>query len=265
MSTYIFDNKSEEQEFRRLQLVEAANDSTTITLLEKTGIQPGWGCLELGAGAGSILRWLGDRVGPKGLAVGVDKNTTYLQDFTSRPFQIYKDTFLEVALPHSFDLIHGRYILIHNQSDIDILQKMFSLLKSGGWALFEEPDFTSAMLMNLESEESQAKVNRAMCQMFLNAGLDPAYALGLPQKLVQAGFHVERAQSAMHLCPGNSPMAQVMSESAVVLEQDYCDTGLCSPEDIQQYVRRSQDSAHWAVYHSTTSVIVRKLPICPSA
>jgi hypothetical protein len=67
MSQYIFDNKSEEREFRRLQLVEAANDPTTIALLEETGIQPGWLCLELGAGAGSILRWLGHRVGPKGL------------------------------------------------------------------------------------------------------------------------------------------------------------------------------------------------------
>ncbi|MDR4484340.1 MAG: hypothetical protein R3B95_14190 [Nitrospirales bacterium] len=45
MNQYIFDNKSEEREFQRLQLVEAANDPTTIRLLEETGIQPGWHCL----------------------------------------------------------------------------------------------------------------------------------------------------------------------------------------------------------------------------
>ena len=56
MSHYIFDNNSHEREFRRLQLVEAANDPTTIALLEETGIQAGWHCLELGTGAGSILR-----------------------------------------------------------------------------------------------------------------------------------------------------------------------------------------------------------------
>ena len=258
MNAYIFDNKSEEREFRRLQLVEAANDPTTIALLEKTGIQPGWHCLEVGAGAGSILRWLGHRTGPSGLAVGVDKNTTYLQDFTSTPFQIYKNTLLEVELPQPFDLIHGRYILIHNQSDLAILHKMFSLLKPGGWALFEEPDFTSATLMDQDSGTSQACVNRAICQMFVNAGLDPAYAFGLPKKLEQAGFHLERAQSIMHLCPGKSPMANVMGESALVLEQEYCQTGLCSPQDIHEYVRLSQDSTHWALYHSTTSVIVHK-------
>jgi len=261
MSKYIFDNKSEEREFRRLQLVEAANDPTTIALLEETGIQAGWECLELGAGAGSILRWLGQRVTSFGLAVGVDKNTSFLQHFTATPFQVYKGTFLEVAIPHSFDLIHGRYVLIHNQSDLDILQKMFSLLKPGGWAVFEEPDFTSALLPDHRGDSAPARVNQAMCQMFLNAELDPAYALGLPQKLEQVGFQVVRAQSVMHLCPGNSPMAEVMGESAIVLEKEYCHTGLCTPQDIRQYVRLAKDSGHWAVYHSTISVLVRKLPI----
>jgi hypothetical protein len=186
------------------------------------------------------------------------KNTACLQNFTSPPFQIYQGTFLDVTLPHSFDLIHGRYVLIHNQSDLDILRKMFSLLKPGGWALFEEPDFTSAQLQDHGLENAQSRVNGAICQMFHNAGLDPAYALRLPQKLEQTGFHIARAQSIMHLCPGKSPMATVMGESALVLEQQYCGTGLCSPEDIQQYVSLSQDPTHWAVYHSTTSVIVRK-------
>ena len=258
MNNYIFGNQSEEREFRRLQLLETANDPTTIAMLRETEIQSGWECLEIGAGAGSILRWLGQRVGPSGLAVGVDKSTRYLQNFTSDPFQIYQGTFPKMELPQTFDLIHGRYILVHNQCDMDILRKMFSLLKPGGWALFEEPDFTSATLMDQGTENSQARVNQAMCQMFVNAGLDPAYALNLPRKLEESGFRIERAQSIMHLCPGNSPMAKVIGESAIVLEQEYCQTGLCSPEDVQQYVRLSQDTRYWTVYHSTTSVIVRK-------
>ena len=258
MSQYIFDNKSHEREFRRLQLVEAANDPTTIALLEETGIQAGWHCLELGTGAGSILRWLGNRVGPTGMAAGVDKNTSYLRGFTSAPFEIHQGTFLEVSLPDSFDLIHGRYILIHNQSDMDILYKMYSLLKPGGCAVFEEPDFTSATLLEHGREMAQSRVNAAICQMFRNAGLNPSYALHLPRKLERTGFHIARTQSIMHLCRGQSPMAHVMGESALVLAREYCHTGLCSPQDIHEYVRLSQDSTHWALYHSTTSVIVHK-------
>ena len=146
MNQYIFDNTSEEREFQRLQLVEAANDSTTIRLLEETGIQPGWQCLEVGAGAGSILRWMGSQVGPTGLAVGVDKKIAYLHKVDSPPVRIYQGSFLEVPLEPSFDLLHSRYVLIHNQEERTILEKMYTLLKPGGWALFEEPDFTSATL-----------------------------------------------------------------------------------------------------------------------
>ncbi len=107
MSSYIFDSNAEEREFRRLQLIESANDPTTIALLKETDIQAGWHCLEMGAGAGSILRWLGEQVGPTGLAIGVDKKTTYLQDFPTPPFQIYESTFLEAPLEQLFHLIHG--------------------------------------------------------------------------------------------------------------------------------------------------------------
>lgn len=258
MQTYIFDHKSEDREYRRLQLVEAANDPTTIPLLEETGIQHGWHCLELGAGAGSILQCLGVHVGPTGLAVGVDKKTTYLQKFDSPPFRILQGSFLEIPLNQTFDLIHVRYVLIHNQEDLAILKKMFSLLKPGGWALVEEPDFTSAQLPDYGHDSPQGRVNQAMCRMFVNLGLDPGYALHLPQKLESVGFHIARAQSLMHLCPGNSSMAKVMGESALVLEQEYCSTGLCSSKDIQQYVSLTRDSNHWALYHSTTSVIARK-------
>jgi len=171
MSSYIFDSNAEEREFRRLQLIESANDPTTIALLKETDIQSGWHCLEMGAGAGSILRWLGEQVGPTGLAIGVDKKTTYLQDFHTSPFQIYESTFLEVLLEQLFHLIHGRYVLIHNQEDMAILRKMFALLKPGGWAVFEEPDFTSTTLLHQKKETPQARVNLAICQMFVNMGL----------------------------------------------------------------------------------------------
>ena len=62
MNAYIFDDNTIEREYHRLRLIEAANDPTTIALLQHIGIQPGWSSLELGAGAGSILRWLEDQI-----------------------------------------------------------------------------------------------------------------------------------------------------------------------------------------------------------
>jgi hypothetical protein len=62
MNAYIFEDNTIEREYHRLRLIEGANDPTTIALLQHIGIQPGWSSLELGAGAGSILRWLEDQI-----------------------------------------------------------------------------------------------------------------------------------------------------------------------------------------------------------
>lgn len=48
-------------ELGRLQALETARDATTIDLIERLEPRRDWHCLELGAGAGSIARWLATR------------------------------------------------------------------------------------------------------------------------------------------------------------------------------------------------------------
>ena len=260
MSPYIFESHAEEREYHRLQLVEAANDPTTIALLQRTGIEPGWSCLELGPGAGSILQWLGDQVGAKGTVCGVDKQTNYLSEFSSPPYYIRKGDFLKALVDSTFDLFHARYVFIHNQEDEAMLHKVRNVLKPGGVAVFEEPDFTSALLMSPQPDDPQTRVNRAICKMFVDFGLDPAYALRLPQKLQQCGFDIIKIQSQMHLCEGHSPIAKVMAESARALQKEYCATGECTEADISDYIINAYTSGYWALYHSTISVTVQ-LPV----
>ena len=88
MSQYIFKPNVEDKEFHRLRMIEAARDPFTIQLLERTGMQEGWNCLEIGPGAGSMLRWIGEKVGKSGLVIGVDKKPVYLQKFSSPPYDI---------------------------------------------------------------------------------------------------------------------------------------------------------------------------------
>src|ERR687887_1034052 len=67
-----------EQEPQRLQLLEEHADPTSVRRLEATGVDEGWRCLEVGAGRGSIARWLAQRVGPSGHVVALDLDTTLL-------------------------------------------------------------------------------------------------------------------------------------------------------------------------------------------
>ena len=42
-------------------------------------VQPGWRCLEIGAGRGSMAVWLAEQVGPSGEVVATDIDVTYLR------------------------------------------------------------------------------------------------------------------------------------------------------------------------------------------
>ena len=53
-------------ERERLESLERVYDAGGFESLRKVGIKPYWGCLELGAGAGSVARWLADQV-PRGV------------------------------------------------------------------------------------------------------------------------------------------------------------------------------------------------------
>ena len=74
-----FFNGSELKEIpRRLAALEEGYDPGTVSRLENLGVGRGWSCLEVGAGAGPITRWLGRRVGSGGEVVATDLDTSFL-------------------------------------------------------------------------------------------------------------------------------------------------------------------------------------------
>ena len=258
MDDYLFHNNPAEQEILRLRKIETAMDPWTIRHLSNIGIQTGWQCLELGTGGGSILQWLGNTVGRSGKVIGIDKNTGHVQHLNTAPYQIIEGDFLDLSLDQQLDFMHCRYVLIHNQQDLQMLEKIYATLKTGGKILLEEPDFTAAQRLNDDAERSQANVNEACCQMFQNMDLDPAYGLHLPKKLSEFGFEIIAVESALHLHPGQSSFAVMMGESVQHLQDQFIATSHASAEDIQHYVANSQNSNYWTVYGSTVSIIAQK-------
>src|SRR5579863_8367155 len=100
-------------ERERIGCLEAISDPTTIARLEQIGVRPGWACLELAAGGGSIASWLGQRVGPSGRVLATDMNTRFL-DHLRPPVEVKTLNLLTDELEsESFDLVHGRAILMH--------------------------------------------------------------------------------------------------------------------------------------------------------
>jgi SAM-dependent methyltransferase len=252
---YIFERN--QQEHLRLHLVEEALDLATIAHLEGAGVRAGWRCLELGAGAGSVMKWMANVVGDNGSVVGIDKNTAHLGDLP-KPCEVVAGDFLEGPVEAGFDLAHCRYVLIHNRNDDEMLTKLASSLKPGGFLVVEEPDFSSAKLLNSEGDASQQRVNNAICRMFEELQLNPAYGLSLPAKIACQGFQLVEVDSRMHLARGGSAMARMMAASTRALAGKYVATGETRDGDIEAYIRNAENPRLWAVYYSTVSVVARK-------
>ena len=74
----MFDNVEHYGE-TRYKLLSEMFDQATTRYLASVGVGGGWRCLEAGAGAGSVARWLAKRVGPAGRVIATDLDTTLLQ------------------------------------------------------------------------------------------------------------------------------------------------------------------------------------------
>ena len=69
----------EDIEWERVGVLEAMCDGITTRYLDALGIASGWRCIDIGAGRGSIARWLAERVGPLGPVVAADLNPRLLR------------------------------------------------------------------------------------------------------------------------------------------------------------------------------------------
>ncbi|HLQ25016.1 MAG TPA: class I SAM-dependent methyltransferase [Acidiferrobacterales bacterium] len=257
---YVFDNTHDQAELARLRAIEAVFDPPTKARLELTSLSNGWRCLEVGPGAGSIMYWLAEKVGVQGQIVAVDMNPRFLQVKDSSNIDVLKADIREVDLGQDrFDLIHGRYVLLHIPDYKSVLEKCRRMLKPGGWLVFEEPNFSAARPVHGHESacRSVERVNSAIRQMYTRMGIDHAMGLSLPATLQDLGFDDFRADNDAPLVRGGSGIARMMRMSAEQLRDKYIATGMATPEDVDAYCQFAENRETWAIYYATIGVVAR--------
>ena len=65
-------------ERQRLKLMSQLLDPFERSHIERLGLRPGWRCLEVGCGNGSIAQWLAEQVAPSGNVVASDLDISYI-------------------------------------------------------------------------------------------------------------------------------------------------------------------------------------------
>lgn len=203
MAQYAFDH-AWQQERARLASLEQFEDPGTIRHLVALGVGPGWRCLEIGAGGGSIAAWLCKRVGPTGHVLATDLETKFLAALDEPNLEIRRHDVAVDDLPEAaFDLIHERAVLLHVPTREQVLARLVRALKPGGWLLCEDTDF--ATVVHGAPDPLLRRALAAMVQFLEARGAEPNFGRRLFAALRDTGLEEVGAEGRAYMMRGAHP------------------------------------------------------------
>jgi ubiquinone/menaquinone biosynthesis C-methylase UbiE len=142
-TTYVLGHSSAETQ--RLKNQAAMLRPITERLMRSAGIAAGMRVLDVGCGAGDVSMLAAELVGPAGSVVGIDRNQEILNVAKERVREagLLKISFLrasveEFSADEPFDLVIGRYILVHQPEPVALLNNAARLVRPGGKLAFHE-------------------------------------------------------------------------------------------------------------------------------
>ncbi|WP_371502192.1 methyltransferase domain-containing protein [Kitasatospora sp. NBC_00374] len=125
-------------EFDRLRALERTLDPTSISILEGLPLRPGWHCLEMGAGAGSMAYWLAKQC-LAGHVLAVDVDPRYLDAGRAANLDVAQLDLATHDFPAgSFDLVLSRAVLSHIPERDRVLREAVGWLRPGGWLVVQD-------------------------------------------------------------------------------------------------------------------------------
>lgn len=241
MSRYVFDNTWDLAR-RRLALLEESADPPTVTWLRRLGLGEGWQCWEVGAGGGSIVRWLAQEVGQTGYVLATDIDTRHLDDIQVPNVEIRSHDVVEDPMPsRPFDLIHTRLVLMHLPAREEVLPRLISSLKPGGWLLLEEHDIFPVHAL---AHDHYARVWRGVEAAVQVAGARSDWGRHVPQLLTAHGLDKVGAEALAPLFPGGSASAEFWRLSWEQIRQPLLASGV-APEELDRAMSDFRDPAQW--------------------
>jgi SAM-dependent methyltransferase len=237
MSDYVID-PAWGQERERLAMLEEWTDPMSERRLRALGIGEGFDCLEVGAGSGSIARWLADQVGPSGRVLAVDIDTRFLEAQPDARVEVLRADLLRDALPQrAFDLVHARAVIHHLDEPVLGLERLVACLKPGGRLLVEEPDSYAGSASPHDGWQRCSEVFNRI------PSVDLSYGRRLVADLRAVGVADLDAEVEVHLVRGGSRLARFHAMSLEALREHAVATGAMTHEAIDALQAELEDPA----------------------
>ena len=213
----------EAAEDQRLSLLEQIYDPGSRR--RRQIVQPGWRCLEIGAGRGSLAVWLAEQVGASGGVVATDIDVTSLRRLHVPNLEVVEHNILDSPLepldPGSFDLVCVRFVLAHLSGRQEAaLKRIVRCLRPGGWLIDEDGDWGLTAPVD-PGHPMHAPFHAAWREgdWWASRGYDPAFGRKLPALFERCGLEHIGHQATSEVVRGGSQWTRWYAESLDVIHR----------------------------------------------
>jgi SAM-dependent methyltransferase len=227
----------------RLSLMSELLDPMHRNHIEQIGLRPGFRCLEIGCGNGSISKWLAGRVGPKGIAVAADLDPQLaaadrVQNIEIRRLDIMEDPLEKDA----YDLVTARALLHHLLSPSLAIERMAAALKPGGVLISIEPDF---LPVSVAQPEALYAFWQGWLKWSVAAGIDYCLGRKMPGILAANGLLEIGAEGHTAYFLGGSPWANYWTQTLHELGAEIVAGGYLTEKMLSEFYASFSDAQLW--------------------
>jgi SAM-dependent methyltransferase len=249
---YVAKDSPDAFERERLAVLTRITDPITIRRLLDLGVGPGWRCLDVGAGDGSVARWLAGRVGPEGCVVATDLNTRFLGGHGTPNLEVRQHNILEDDLEADhYDLVHCRALLMHLPEPARALQRMLNAVRPGGWLLAEEPggiaNFGAADPGHARAAGFDRRARAVWSALKTTGTMDLDFGRRLPTLFEGLGVRDLGNEGVTWIARGGDPLAQFLQMTDELLRERFVAAGVLTEADFDEQGRAYDDRSFWFV------------------
>lgn len=229
---YLLDNADAEAA-RRMEILARLYDADTRKALADVGLAPGWHCLEVGGGGGSVATWMAERCAPGGSVLCTDIDPRHIASRHSN-LRVEQHDITQDPLPAAhFDLIHARLVLMHIPARDAVLTRLVVALKPGGWLVIEDFDVMAVPPdVSINPAEAHFAATDAMRRYMTGGGADPRYGRRLFGRFQERGLVEVDARGYVMMFAGHNAGVELMRVNFEQIGAEVIAAGLLTQEQL---------------------------------
>ncbi|MEU9712673.1 class I SAM-dependent methyltransferase [Streptomyces sp. NPDC047967] len=228
-------------EAERIDFGALAYDAVTMARLRALGAGPGWRCLDIGAGTGTVARRL---LGEAGVAsvLAVDRDVRFLDARPAPGLRALRaDATAPDFAPGLFRLVHARFVLMHLPERDRLVGRLAELLVPGGvLVLSDAVDVTGERTPDTPYTTAMRAMWRGLRDTI---GTDVSTVTSYPCLLREAGL--DQVAAEIHVPPlePGSAISRFWADTWRRSGQAMLSTGLIDAAGIDDAVRYLESDA----------------------